>query len=386
MKKICILTATRAEYGLLKPLIIKFMKEQSIETYTVVTGMHLSEEFGLTYQEIERDNIPIHRKIPILLSSDTPASVSSSMGLAMIQFGGYFEEIKPDLLLVLGDRYETLAVCIAAMNQRIPIAHIHGGEKTEGAIDDAIRHSITKMSLLHFTSTKEYQKRVIQLGEQPERVFCVGALGVENIKNVTLLSKEELEKEIEFAFDRNVIMVTYHPVTLEDQTAKQQFLNLLQALEEFKDIKIIFTKANADADGRKINQMIDAYVKEHETSCIAFTSMGQKRYLSALKYSSMVVGNSSSGIIEAPSFGISTINIGDRQLGRVQAASVINSGTHKDEIKSAIASALSKEIQDKARQVLNPYEGENTSKKIVDCIKEFLQKDKNIKKRFYDMQ
>lgn len=385
MKKVCILTATRAEYGLLKPLITKLLNEKEIDVYTVITGMHLSTEFGLTFQEIEKDNIPIHKKIPILLSSDTPASISYSMGLAMIAFGSYFEETQPDLLVVLGDRYETLAVCIAAMNQRIPIAHIHGGEKTEGAIDEAIRHSITKISFLHFTSTMEYRNRVIQLGEQPSRVFSVGSLGVENIKNVPLLTKEKLEEEICFTFDKPVLIVTYHPVTLESQTAKEQFSNLLWALEELRDVKIIFTKANADADGRIINSMIDEYVEVNNKICTAFTSMGQLRYLSALKYSSAVVGNSSSGIIEAPSFLIPTVNIGDRQLGRAQANSTINCGICKEEIKNAILFALSKEGIEKAKYTVNPYEGNQTSQKIVDTIKKYLLKEKNIKKTFFDI-
>lgn len=385
MKKVCILTATRAEYGLLKPLIIRLLNEKEIEVYIVVTGMHLSSEFGLTYNEIEEDNIPIHRKIPILLSCDSPASISSSMGLAMIAFGGYFEEVQPDLLVVLGDRYETLAVCIAAMNQRIPIAHIHGGEKTEGAMDEAIRHSITKMSILHFTSTIEYRNRVIQLGEQPDRVFYVGALGVENIKNVPLLSKEQLEREIDFTFDKPVLIVTYHPVTLENQTAQEQFSNLLWALGELQNVKIIFTKANADADGRIINAMIDEYVKHHERICIAFTSMGQTKYLSALKYCRAVVGNSSSGIIEAPSLKIPTVNIGDRQLGRVQADSVINCGGNKEEIKRAIIRVLSNDEKEMSNQIENPYEGVQTSLKITQIIKKYLQGNNSIKKSFYDI-
>lgn len=385
MKKICILTATRAEYGLLKPVIVRLRQEESVEVMVVATGMHLSTEFGLTFQEIEKDGIPIHRKIPILLDSDTPSAISSSMGLALIAFGNYFEETKPDMLVVLGDRYEALAVSIAAMNQRIPIAHIHGGEKTEGAIDEAIRHSITKMSMLHFTSTMEYKNRVIQLGEQPERVFYVGALGVENIKSLPLLSKNELEKEIGFTFDKQVLMVTYHPVTLEEVSSKEQFLNLLSALDEIEDIKIIFTKANADADGRIINQMIDEYVVKHADKSIAFTSMGQLRYLSALQFCSAVVGNSSSGIIEAPSFHIPTVNIGDRQLGRVQAKSTINCGVSKEKIKSSILTALSEEGKELAKKSDNPYEGNHTSKQIVTCIIDYLQREKDMKKRFYDL-
>lgn len=385
MKRICILTATRAEYSLLKPLIVKLSEEKQFEIFTVVTGMHLSTEFGLTYKEIEKDNIPINRKIPILLSSDSPASVSKAMGLALIEFSSYFEEIRPDILIVLGDRYETISVCLAAMNEKIPIVHIHGGEKTEGVIDEAIRHSITKMSVLHFTSTEEYRKRVIQLGEQPNSVFNVGALGVENIKNLPLLSKEALEKEINFKFNKNVIMVTYHPVTLEDETASQQFEEILSAIDEVDDIKIIFTKANSDAGGREINQMIDEYVEQHLEDSIAFTSMGQIKYFSALKYSCLVLGNSSSGIIEAPSFGISTINVGNRQLGRIQAASVINCGVNKVQIKQAIIKALSKKTQEEVKKVFNPYEGKNTSQIIVEHIKNYLKTEKNIQKIFYDI-
>lgn len=385
MKKICILTATRAEYGLLKPVIIKLSDEKDLEIFTVVTGMHLSIEFGLTYKEIENDMISINRKIPILLSYDSPAAISKAMGLALIEFSSYFEEIEPDMLIVLGDRYETIAVCLAAMNQRIPITHIHGGEKTEGAIDEAIRHSITKMSQLHFTSTEEYRRRIIQLGEQPNSVINVGALGVENIKNITLMTREALEREIGFQFNKNVIMVTYHPVTLEEQVALGEFTNLLNAIDEIDNVKIIFTKANADAGGRKINQMIDEYVEQHSQTSIAFTSMGQVRYLSALKYSSLVLGNSSSGIIEAPSFGIPTVNVGDRQLGRAQADSILNCGTSQSQIKQSIIKALSNEIQEQAKNTLNPYEGRNTSGIIIEHIKNYLKNEKCIKKKFYDI-
>lgn len=386
MKKICVLTATRAEYGLLKPVIVKLLAEKELEIFIVVTGMHLSREFGLTYREIEKDNIPINRKIPILLSSDSPASISKTMGLALIEFSSYFEEVKPDMLVVLGDRYETIAVCLAAMNEMIPIVHIHGGEKTEGVIDEAIRHSITKMSVLHFTSTEEYRKRVIQLGEQPSSVFNVGALGIENIKNLSLLSKEALEENINFKFDKHVIMITYHPVTLEKESAPQQFKTILSAIDEIDNIKVIFTKANSDAGGREINHMIDKYVELHSGSCIAFTSMGQLKYLSSLKYSNLVLGNSSSGIIEAPSFGIPTINIGNRQQGRIQATSVINCEANKEQIKHGIIKALSKRTQEETKKVFNPYEGKNTSQIIVDHIKRFLKTEKSIQKVFYDIQ
>ena len=277
----------------------------------------------MTYKEIEKDGIKIDEKIEILLSADTPSAISKSMGLAMISFADYFEKLKPDMLIVLGDRYETLAIATVAMNKRIPIAHLHGGETTEGAIDESIRHAITKMSYLHFTSTEEYRNRVIQLGEDPERVFSVGAIGIENILNEKLMSKLELEKSINFVLDKPYAIVTFHPVTLEENNSKEQVKELLDSLDTFNDMKFIFTKANADSGGRVINEMIDNYVNSHENA-VAFNSLGLTRYLSALKYCTMVIGNSSSGLLEVPSFGIPTINIGDRQKGRLQADSIIN--------------------------------------------------------------
>jgi GDP/UDP-N,N'-diacetylbacillosamine 2-epimerase (hydrolysing) len=385
MKRICIVTATRAEYGLLKPIIEKLMGVPDYDVRIVATGAHLSPEFGLTYRAIEQDGFTIDEKIEILLSSDTPAAISKSMGLALISFAEYFVRLKPDMLMVLGDRYETLAVSIAAMNQRIPIAHLHGGEITEGAIDDNIRHAITKLSHLHFTSTQEYRRRVIQLGEQPDRVFCVGAIGVENVLKEKLLTKNELEESIRFILDRPYAIVTFHPVTLEDNSAAEQFQELLSALRNYPDMKFIFTKANADVSGRVINQMIDTFVKE-EKNTIAFDSLGLTRYLSALKYCTMVIGNSSSGILEAPSFGIPTINIGDRQKGRLQADSVINCKPMSDEIIAAMRLALSNEFKDKARHTINPYGDGNTSAKITETIVSYLAKPIDIKKKFYNCE
>jgi len=387
MKKvISILTATRAEYGLLKPIIEKLNKEEEFDVRVVVTGAHLSPEFGLTYKEIIRDGIIIDEKIEILLSADTPSAISKSMGLAMISFADYFERLKPDMLIVLGDRYETLAVAIVAMSQRIPIAHLYGGETTEGAIDEAIRHAITKLSFLHFTSTEEYRNRVIQLGENPERVFCVGAIGIENILNEKLMSKSELEESINYKLDKPYAIVTFHPVTLENNKTKEQIQALLDALKLYKNMKFVFTKANADAGGRIINQMIDSFVEKNDHA-VAFTSLGTIRYLSALKYCSLVIGNSSSGLIEAPSFGIPTINIGDRQKGRLQADSVINCRPVKDEIKKAIEIALSEDFKEKAKNTNNPYGNGNTSGKIVEIIKDFILNDKiNLKKHFYDCE
>jgi GDP/UDP-N,N'-diacetylbacillosamine 2-epimerase (hydrolysing) len=383
-KKICILTATRAEYGLLKPIIKKLNKDSAFDVKVVVTGAHLSPEFGLTYKEIEQDGIVIDEKIEILLSADTPAAISKSMGLAMISFADYFAKVKPDMLVVLGDRYETLAVCCVAINQRIPIAHLYGGETTEGAVDEYIRHAITKLSYLHFTSTEEYRNRVIQLGEQPDRVFCVGAIGIENIFNEKLLSKTELEKSLNFKLDKPYAVVTFHPVTLENGNSAEQFQALLNACKKYKDMKFIFTKANADTDGRIINKLLDEYVQEQDNA-IAATSLGIVRYLSAIKYSSMVIGNSSSGLIEVPSFGVPTIDIGDRQKGRLRADSVINCEPVQEDIEKAISLALTDQFKERARKTINPYGDGNTSDKIVEKIRDFLINRKiDLKKRFYD--
>ncbi len=386
MKKICIVTGTRAEYGLLKPLIEKVNKEAALELQLVVTGMHLSTEFGLTYHEIEEDGYPIRAKVEMLLGSDTSVGITKSMGVALIGFADYFEINKPDIVVILGDRYEMLMAASAAMMARIPIAHIHGGETTEGAVDESIRHSITKMSHLHFTATEEYRKRVIQLGEQPQSVYNVGALGIENAKTVRLLKKEELERDIGFQFASRTIMVTYHPVTLEKMTAAKQFQNILDVIDRRNEMKVIFTKANSDTDGRIINQMIDDYVSDNQERCKAYTSLGQLRYLSALQFCAAVVGNSSSGIIEVPSFNIPTVNIGDRQKGRICAASVISCGNEVREIESALETALSPAFRHKASEVFNPYEGERTSDKILKIICSALEKGINLKKKFYDLQ
>mgnify|MGYP001290140146 CR=1 FL=1 len=314
-RKICLVTGTRAEYGLLYWLMKEIDSDKSLHLQIIATGMHLSPEFGLTYKEIEKD-FRIDKKIEMQLSSDSSLGISKSMGLAQISFAETYEELKPDIIVVLGDRYEIFSAVSAAMIARIPIAHIHGGEASEGAIDEAIRHSVTKMSHLHFTATEEYKNKVIQLGEHPERVFNVGGMGIENIKKLKLLSKDEFEKSIDFNLNKKNILVTFHPVTLEISTAKKQFQELLNAIDKLKDTNIIFTKANSDADGRIINQMIDEYVAENSHKAIEFASLGQLRYLSALQYIDATVGNSSSGLSETPSFKIGAINIGDRQKNR----------------------------------------------------------------------
>ena len=387
MKRIGIMTGTRAEYGLLKSLMQEINKDNDLELYLIVSGMHLSPEFGMTYKEIEEDGFEINAKVEMLLSSDSPAGISKSIGLGVIGFADEFQRADLDMLILLGDRYEALSAAISAMVMRIPIAHLHGGELTEGAIDEGIRHSITKMSYLHFTSTEQYRSGVIQLGENPERVFYVGALGVENIKKINLMTKEELEKSIHFEIDENTVVVTYHPVTLENNTVEEQFLNLLKVLDRNPKIRMIFTKANADTNGRIVNELIDKYAAQNSERACAFMSLGQKRYLSALKYCRIVIGNSSSGIIEAPSFGKPIINIGDRQKGRICADSVINCGYTQQEIQQAMETALTEEFENKARNCRNPYEKENTAANIISVIKDYLLNDKiKLKKGFYDIK
>lgn len=385
MKKIVILTATRAEYGLLKSIMIKLRKDLYFDTRIAVTGMHLSPEFGMTIREIESDNIPVDKKIEIILSSDTPAALSKSMGLALISFSEYFEECKPDAILVLGDRYETLAVCCAAMNARIPIFHLHGGETTEGAIDEAIRHSLTKMSYLHFTSTEIYRKRVIQMGESPDRVFNVGAMGVENAINIQCMSVSELEESIGFMLGEKFAVGTFHPVTLEKASAGKQMEELLAAVGQYKDIKYLFTGANSDTDGRNINQMLKDYAKCNDNFCF-IDSLGMKRYLSALKNSLFVIGNSSSGLIEAPSYKIPTINIGDRQRGRISGKTVIHCKPERHAIEEAIHKAMDSSFKKEVKKAENPYGDGHTSEKIIKIIKDYFVNDRiDIKKKFFDI-
>ena len=383
-RKICVVTGTRAEYGLLYWLMKEIEADKELELQLIVTGMHLSPEFGLTYKEIEKE-FSVNKKIEMLLSSDTSVGISKSMGLAQISFAESYDELKPDIVIVLGDRYEIFSATSAAMIARIPIAHIHGGEKTEGLIDEPIRHSITKMSHLHFTATDEYKNRVIQLGENPSRVFNVGGMGIENIKRLKLLSKDEFEKSIEFKLNIKNILVTFHPVTLENSTAQEQFKELLDAIDELEDTNIIFTKANSDTDGRVINQMIDEYVTKNSHKSIVFTSLGQLRYLSALQYVDAVVGNSSSGLAEAPSFKIGTINIGDRQKGRIKASSVIDCEPNKDSILNSFEKLYSKEFQETLKTTINPYGDGYASKKIVEILKS-VDLGNILKKSFYDLK
>jgi len=384
LRKICVVTGTRADYGLLTPLLHEIKNDKDLELQLVVTGMHLSPEFGSTYKEIEKE-FKIDRKIEILLSSDSSVGVSKAMGLANISFSETFQESKPDILVVLGDRFEIFSAVSTAMILRIPIAHLSGGELTEGAIDDSIRHSITKMSHLHFVATQEYKNRVIQLGENPNRVYNYGEAGLDNIINLKLLSKGNFEKSINFILDKQSLLVTYHPTTLDViEKVEEDFKNILEVLDELENTSLIFTKANSDEGGRLINNMIDNYIKTSSKKAIAFTSLGQLRYLSALQYVDAVFGNTSSGIVEAPSFKIGTINIGTRQKGRVQALSVINSTNEKQSIQNAIGKLYSDEFQSQLQSVVNPYGKGNSSYNTKEILKN-IDLDNIIKKSFWDM-
>jgi UDP-N-acetylglucosamine 2-epimerase (non-hydrolysing)/GDP/UDP-N,N'-diacetylbacillosamine 2-epimerase (hydrolysing) len=384
MRKICVVTGSRAEYGLLSSLMAAIQADSDMQLQVIATNMHLSSEFGLTYKEIEADGFHIDKKVQMLLSSDTANATTKSVGLATIGFADAYEDLQPDLIVVLGDRYEILAAVTAALFYKIPVVHLHGGEITEGAYDDSIRHAITKMSHLHFTSTEEYRKRVIQLGEQPDRVFSVGAIGVENIKNTPLMPKKELESCLGFSLAEKTILVTYHPVTLENATAEQQTRNLLEVLEGLKEYKIIFTFPNSDTGGKVIINLINQFVKHHKDRSIAFASLGKRRYLSTLQYISAVVGNSSSGIIEVPSFGIPTLNIGDRQKGRISADSVIHCGTSKEEIEKGLDILFSEQTIKVAKQKQNPYDGEETVETIFHQLKKYPLGNL-IQKSFYNL-
>ena len=383
MRKICVVTSTRAEYGLLYWLLKEIEADSELKLQLIVTGMHLSPEFGLTYKEIEKE-FKIDKKIEILSSSHTNLDICAEMARVYEKFAPALAELKPDILVLLGDRYEIFGVAGVASIMQIPIAHIHGGETTQGAFDEAFRHSITKMSHIHFAATNEYANRIIQLGEDPSRVFNVGGPGIENIKKLNLLNKDEFEKSIKFKLAKKNILITFHPATLENSCAREQFNELLNALDELDDTNFIFTKANSDTDGDVINKMIDEYVSENSQKAVAFASLGQLRYLSAIKFVDIVLGNSSSGLLEVPSFKKATINIGDRQKGRARASSVIDVRPFKEEILAAIKRAYSKEFEQTLKDTINPYDGGNPSKKMVKILKE-IKLDGILKKKFYDI-
>jgi GDP/UDP-N,N'-diacetylbacillosamine 2-epimerase (hydrolysing) len=382
-RKICVITGSRAEYGLLYLLMNEINIDQGLVLQVVVTGMHLSKEFGNTFKQIEKDGFCIDKKVDISIYSDTEIGICESMSEGLAGFAIAFHELKPDLIVVLGDRFEIFSAVTAAMVSKIPVAHIHGGETTEGAIDEPMRHSITKMSHLHFAATYEYRNRIIQLGEQPERVFNFGGVGIDNINNLKLLTKVDFESAINFNLGEKNLMITFHPVTLENSSSGIQFQELLDTLSSLKNTKIIFTKANSDTNGRIINTMIDEYVELYE-NCISFKSMGQLNYLSALQYVDAVVGNSSSGLIEAPSFKIGTLDIGDRQKGRIKADSVISCSPTKNNIEIALKKLYSKEFQKTLINVKNPYGEGGASKQILNVIRSYPLEDV-LKKSFYNI-
>lgn len=385
MKKICVVTATRAEYGLLRNVIARIENDSELELSLIVTGTHLEKKYGNTIQEIIEDGFPIAEEIPILSYEEGEIGIIKTMATALVSFGDSFCRLKPDMLVVLGDRYELLPICEAAMICKIPIAHISGGEITEGAIDDCVRHSITKMSQIHFPGCETYRKRIIQMGEEPEYVFNYGDVGVENILNINYMDKTELEESIEFKLDKPYACVTFHPVTLDATAPEMQIKELLNAIENFPEMKFIFTGSNADLGGDIINQLIKEFVAKHN-NCRWYSSLGIRRYLSLLRKSEMIIGNSSSGIVEAPCFGIPTINIGDRQKGRLQADSIINCVAEQNEIIKAINVGLTKEFKETAAKTVNPYGAGNTSEGIVKEIKNYLSEERKISKKFYDIK
>ncbi|MCX7758679.1 MAG: UDP-N-acetylglucosamine 2-epimerase [bacterium] len=383
--RVCVFTGARSDYGIMKPLLKRIYKDILFDLILVVSGMHLSREFGMTVDDIERDGFKIFHKVEILVSSDTPFGMLKSMGIGLVSFSEVLSHINPDFVILLGDRFETLAFAISCFVLKIPIVHLYGGEITEGALDDSFRHSITKMSWLHFTATEEYRKNVIQLGEDPSRVFNVGALGLDNISKLKLLSKKQVEKMINRKFKKRNFLITYHPATLDECSIEEQVRNLIMAIDSFNDTLFIFTKSNADFGGRLINDLLSNYVNSNPEKAVLFDSMGELLYLSTMKYVDLVIGNSSSGIIEAPSFKIPTINIGNRQSGRIKAKSVIDCSNDYRDIIKAINIGLDPDFRRSLREMTNPYGDGKSAEKIIKIIKKnFTQRD--FKKKFYKVR
>jgi GDP/UDP-N,N'-diacetylbacillosamine 2-epimerase (hydrolysing) len=382
-RRICIVTGTRAEYGLLRWVLHGVQRSPRLQLQLLATGAHLSPEFGLTYREIEADGFHIDARVEMLVSADTASGTAKSMGLGLIGFGDAFERLRPDVVVLLGDRFEVLAAAAAALVSGIPVAHLHGGETTEGAFDEAIRHAVTKMSHLHFVAAEEYRQRVIQLGEQPDRVHLVGGLGVDAILRAQLLDRAALEASLGTTLAANNLLVTFHPVTLEQQSSEQQMAELLAALQELRDTQLIFTMPNADTGSRVLRQMIDDFVAGHGNA-VAFSSLGQLRYLSCLKLVDGVVGNSSSGLAEAPSLGVGTVNIGDRQRGRLKADSVIDCPPERQAILQAIRRLTEPGFREVVRRAVNPYGKGGASEKIVHVL-ETVDLGGIVKKSFHNL-
>lgn len=383
-RKVCVVTGTRAEFGLLRWLMDEIQSHPQLELQVIATGMHLSPEFGSTYREIEEAGFEIDARVEMLLSSDTSTAVTKSMGLGVIGFADAYERLSPDIVVVLGDRFEIFAATSAAMIAGVPVAHLHGGETTEGAFDEAIRHSITKMSHLHFVAADEYRQRVIQLGEHPDRVFNFGGMGIDAIKRIKLLSREELEHSLALSFGEKSLLVTFHPVTLEGgDSSAAQMGELLAALEGLDDTTLIFTMPNADTGGRELSAMVREFAQGHSNAKV-YTSLGQLRYFSCLAQIDGVVGNSSSGLAEAPSFKIGTVNIGDRQKGRLKANSVIDCEPNRKAIETAIETLYSSEFQSRLASVVNPYGNGGASEAIVKALAEHSLEHIR-KKQFYNL-
>jgi GDP/UDP-N,N'-diacetylbacillosamine 2-epimerase (hydrolysing) len=382
-RKICVVTGTRAEYGLLRCVMEGVRHSPALQLQLVATGAHLSPEFGLTYREIEADGFPIDAKVEMLMSSDTSVGLAKSMGIGLASFGEALDRLRPDMMLVLGDRFEVFAAAAAATVARVPIAHLHGGETSEGAYDEAFRHSVTKMAHLHFVAAEEYRKRVVQLGEDPERVFLVGGLGVDALKKLELLDRPELERALGFELGKRNLLVTFHPATLENGVAVAQMTELLAALDELDDTHLVLTMPNADTESRSLFELLSRFVAAHANARV-YTSLGQLRYLSCLRHVDAVVGNSSSGLTEAPSFGKGTINIGDRQRGRLKAASVIDCAPARAAIRAALQRLYSPAFQASLTSARNPYGEGGASDKIVDVLQRHSLRE-ILKKPFYDL-
>jgi UDP-hydrolysing UDP-N-acetyl-D-glucosamine 2-epimerase len=384
MRKVCVFSSTRAEYGLLKPVMQKIQSHPFLQLQTLVSGTHLSPEFGSTYRVFEEDGLPVSEKVEMLLSSDTAEAICTSMGLGLMGYGQALSRLSPDVLVILGDRYEAMCVAAAAAVLNVPIAHIHGGELTAGAMDDAFRHAITKMSLLHFTAAEEYRRRVIQLGENPERVYNVGALGAESIRTLQLITREDFCAKLDLREEIPFLMVTFHPATNDPERPSDQFEKLLRALDEFQDVQVIFTGVNADTNGRGISSLTGEYLKANPARCRANKSLGHLLYLSGVKHCQAVVGNSSSGLLEAPSLGTPTVDIGSRQGGRLRAESVLHCEVTKDDIVRTLKKALSSKFQKISKKTKNPYEKAGTTDAIVKTLSDWKFKEALLKS-FFDL-
>jgi len=383
MRKIAVVSGTRADYGLLYWIIKGINDDPNLKLQLIVTGTHLSPKYGLTIKNIEEDGFPVSTKVWMRLLSDTEKAVAMSMGEGMIGFAKAYESLKPDILVVLGDRYEILAAVAAAASFRIPIAHIHGGESTEGAVDELFRHAVTKMSHIHFPATKMYAERIVQMGENPKNVFCFGSPAIDNVNKLNLLTREALFADLVLPLGKKLGVVTYHPVTLENNTAGGQIREILRALKEYEDVYWVFTYPNADTGGRIIIKSISDFLKSNPTRGRVFISLGQMKYLSLLKHADLMVGNSSSGLIEAPSFMLPVVNIGDRQKGRIKAANILDVRLcEKDRILAAITKAVSNRFKYSISKLKNPYGCGNASFYIVKTLSD-INLDSILQKNFF---